>query len=84
MTTRQGWADAMKMSILQAFVSTPISYPLVDDRPGDRPTARLVYLTSASLQRALLRMGAVSQKLTKPVTEKPATSRLFNVFQLSS
>jgi hypothetical protein len=25
-------------------------------------------------------MGADSQKLTKPVTEKPATSRLFNVW----
>jgi hypothetical protein len=29
-------------------------------------------------------MGADSQKLTKPVTEKPATSRLFNAFQTLS
>jgi hypothetical protein len=29
-------------------------------------------------------MGADSQKLTKPVTEKPATSRLFNASQTLS
>jgi hypothetical protein len=48
MAAHQGWASAANMSILHAFVSTPIGYPLVGDRPGDRPTARLVYLTSAS------------------------------------
>lgn len=48
MAADQGWADAANMSILHAFVSTPIGYPLVGDRPGDRPRPRLVYLTSAS------------------------------------
>ena len=78
MAARQGWADATNMSILHAFVSTPSGYPPVGDRPGKVFATCLVYLTSACLQRALLRMGAMSQKLTKPVTEKPATSRLFN------
>ncbi len=68
------------MGILHAFVSSPIGYPRMSDRPARATAPCLVFLTSASLQRALLRIGAVSQKLTKPVTEKPATSRLFNAF----
>jgi hypothetical protein len=78
MAARQDWADRTRVSILHAFVSPPAGYPLVGDRPDARPVARLVFLTSACLQRAFLRTGAMSQKLTKPVTEKPATSRLFN------
>jgi hypothetical protein len=74
MSVFQNWADASNMSILHAFVSAPVRQTRMGDRPGACP----VYLTSASSQRALLRTGAVSQKLAKPVTEKPATSRLFN------
>jgi hypothetical protein len=80
MAADQGWASTQNMGILHAFVSTPTGYPRAGDRPGTVPATRPVNLTSASLQRALLRTGAVSQKLTKPVTEKPATSRLFNAF----
>jgi len=78
MAADQDWADAARVSILHAFVSTPVGYPLVGDRPGKVLAAYLAHLTSASSQCALLRTSAVSQKLTKPVTEKPATSRLFN------
>jgi hypothetical protein len=78
MAAHQRWADASNISILHAFVSTSTDYPRVDDGPGPVFVTGLADLTSASSQRALLRMGAVSQKLIKPVTEKPATSRLFN------
>ena len=78
MATHQDWADAARVGILHAFVSTPLGYPPMGDRRGKVFATSLVYLTSACMQRALLRMGAVSQKLIKPVTEKPATSRLFN------
>ncbi|WP_143070336.1 hypothetical protein [Pseudomonas sp. NFR16] len=79
MAAYQRWADASNISILHAFVSTSTGYSRVDDGPGLVFVTGLADLTSASLQRALLRMGAVSQKLIKPVTEKPATSRLFIV-----
>jgi hypothetical protein len=78
MSVFQNWADANNMGILHAFVSAPVGHTRMGDRPGTVSVTCPVYLTSASSQRALLRTGAVSQKLTKPVTEKPATSRLFN------
>ncbi|MBD8599091.1 hypothetical protein [Pseudomonas sp. CFBP 8772] len=78
MSVFQNWADASNMGILHAFVLAPVSHTLMGDRLGTVSATCPVYLTSASLQRALLRTGAVSQKLIKPVTEKPATSRLFN------
>jgi hypothetical protein len=72
------WAYADNMGILRAFVSAPVGHTRMGDRPGAVSVARPVFLTSACSQRALLRTGAVSQKLIKPVTEKPPTSRLFN------
>jgi hypothetical protein len=72
------WAYAGNMGILRAFVSTPVSHTRTGDRPGEVSVARPVFLTSACSQRALLRTGAVGQKPIKPVTEKPATSRLSN------
>jgi hypothetical protein len=74
----QSWADACNMGILHAFVSAPFGHTRMGDRPGIVRVTCPVYLISASSQRALLRTGAVGQKPVKPVTEKPATSRLFN------
>ncbi len=78
MNVFQNCADASNMGILHAFVSAPLGHTRMGDRPGTVSATCPAYLTSASSQRALLRTGAVSQKLIKPVTEKPATSRLFN------
>ena len=78
MSVFRNWASVNNMGILHAFVSAPIGHTRLGDRFGKVCATCPVYLTSASSQRALLRTGAVSQKLTKPVTEKPATSRLFN------
>jgi hypothetical protein len=72
------WAYADNMGILRAFVSTPVGHTRAGGRPDAASEARPVFLTSACSQRALLRTGAVGQKPIKPVTEKPATSRLFN------